>query len=248
MHLDGRYRLDRLLKSSRGADTFLATDHETQAQVVVKVLTAAMAAPSLAMRLEHEASVLARLQEPHLSLIRFDRSDDSVYLVQPYLPGEALAETLKRGALSVKSTLVVAADLLRTLQHAHDLGVLHRDVKPSNVIVQDSEPLEKATLIDFGLSFSASLDPEIRREAVGTARYLAPEQAGLVDRAVDERSDLYSAGILLYECLAGHPPFAGESVGEVLRQHLSMPVPSLRAARAQIPRSLEAVILRLLAK
>ncbi len=256
MLLDERYELVDLLKASQGVETYVAHDHRSPvSRVVVKLLRTGVAAPALIKRLEHEAAVLTRLQDPSFPLIRFGTSEDGLYLVQPYLEGDDLAEILKAGPLEARATAKLAADLLNTLQRAHDLGVLHRDVKPGNIIVRTEERagqagryMEQATLIDFGLSYSASLDPEIRREAVGTARYLAPEQAGLVDSAVDERSDLYSLGVVLYECLAGRPPFDAASVGEVLRQHLNLPVPGLRAGGIEVPRALESVVMRLLAK
>ncbi|CAN5885731.1 hypothetical protein BH23ACT12_BH23ACT12_01880 [soil metagenome] len=249
MLLDDRYQLLDLLKASQGVETYLAEDlGADNARVVVKLLRDGVAAPAVTMRLEHEAAVLARLHESSFPPIRFGRSEGSFYLVQPHFPGRNLADVLTGGPLSVQDTLAVAADLLATLERAHDLGILHRDIKPGNIIIQEDAGVVRAVLIDFGLSFSASLDPKVRREAVGTARYLAPEQAGLVDAAVDERSDLYSLGVVLYECLAARPPFDAASVGEVLRQHLSLPVPSLRGLGIQVPRALEAVGLRLLAK
>ncbi|HEV3264461.1 MAG TPA: response regulator, partial [Acidimicrobiales bacterium] len=181
-------------------------------------------------------------------LLNYARNDEHLYFVQPYLPGKDLAERLSHGPVSVASTLTIAIDLLAALQHAHDLGILHRDVKPANVIVPGVEPVEAAALIDFGLARSASLEPALWDQAVGTARYLAPEVAGLLDSPVDERSDLYSLGVVLYECLAGRPPFEGSTVGEVLRQHLSMPVPSFGETGIVVPRALEAVVLRLLGK
>ena len=250
MLLQDRYECSRLLKEGQGAETYLATDLKAAgAPVVVKLLRADRVTPATRVRLEHEAVVLSRLRGATVpAALHVAREEGCLYLVQPFVPGEDLATRLGRGPLSVASTLAVAADLLAALQQAHDLGILHRDVKPANIIVAGGEPVRGATLIDFGLSRSASLDPALRDEAVGTARYLAPEQAGLLDAEVDERSDLYSLGAVLYECLAGAPPFDGASVGEVLRQHLSLPVPPLRASGARVPRALEAVVLRLLGK
>lgn len=246
MLLDHRFQLIQLLKTGQGVETYLGQDRTHQdRQVVVKLLRAGVAAPELVARLRHEASVLSQLSGPELRpLVHYGSSGDDLYLVQPFYEGVTLADRLTQGPLPVAQTLKIAIEVLQTLQQAHDLGILHRDVKPGNIIVQP----DRARLIDFGLAFSASLDPGIREQAVGTARYLAPEQAGLVDNAVDERSDLYSTGAVIYECLAGQPPFDAPTVGEVLRQHLSLPVPGLRARAVEVPRALEAAVLRLLAK
>src|SRR5438477_77362 len=124
---------------------------------------------------------------------------------------------------------------------------LVRAVK-TGAVVDPGTPLRWAVLVDFGLARSGRLDDSLREQAVGTARYVAPEQAGLLDVAVDERADLYSVGALLFECLAGRPPFEGRSVGEVLRQHLSVMPPELRGLGVDVPRALDAVVQRLLRK
>ncbi len=130
--------------------------------------------------------------------------------------------------------------------HAHD--VLHRDVKPANVIVNEGTPLREATLIDFGLARSTRLDGSHRDQLVGTAQYLSPEGAGLLDHEVTACSDLYAAGIVLFECLVGRPPFEGKSVGEVLRQHMTVQPPELRSLGLSVPRVLDEVVQRLLRK
>jgi len=248
--LGGRYHCSRLLKEGHGVDTYLATDSQASgAPVVVKVLHLDTVAPAVRIRLEHEADVLSRLGGSAFHpLLSYARDGEHLYFVQPYLSGQDLAARLTGGSVSVAGTLTIAIDLLAGLQRAHELGILHRDIKPANVIVRGTDPFEAATLIDFGLARSSSLDPELRDQAVGTARYLAPEVAGLFDSPVDERSDLYSLGVVLYECLAGRPPFEASTVGEVLRQHLNMPVPSFGDAGIVAPRALEAVVLRLLGK
>ena len=247
--LGGRFRCERLIKAQHGVETWLAVDlHADGGAVVLKRAAAVDLADGVAARLEHEAEVLRRLAPLVRAPVTFGREGDDVYLVQPLIPGSTLEERLARGPLSVASTLVVAIDLLTVLQHAHDHGVLHRDVKPANVMVDEADPVGHAVLIDFGFARSSSLAAPLRDEHVGTVRYLAPEVAGLLPGPVDGRSDLYSTGIVLFACLAGSPPFAGADVGAVLQQHLSTPAPRLRALGVDVPQALDAVIQRLLRK
>src|SRR5439155_7549920 len=132
---------------------------------------------------------------------------------------------LRQGPLSAIDAITLGRGLLTALGEAHAHDILHRDVKPANLIVDEGAPLREATLIDFGLARSTNLDVSVRDQWVGTAQYLSPEGAGLLDQEVTTCSDLYSAGIVLFECLAGHPPFQGKSVGEVLRQHMTVHAP-----------------------
>ena len=246
-----RFRLGRLLKQGSGVSTYLAEDRVSGAPVVVKTVASADVSTAVQLRLQHDALVLERLGAATLGfrpLLASGHDDGLFYLVQPMVPGVTLAERLGDGPLTVVAALSVSIDILRALQVAHDEGVLHRDVKPANVIVQPGQPADSTVLVDFGLARSAGLDPSIQGESVGTARYVAPEAAGLLDADVDQRSDLYSFGVLLFECLAGRPPFSGTTVGEVLRQHLSLPPPQLRSLGLRIPRALDGVIQRLLAK
>ncbi|MGI9022632.1 MAG: serine/threonine-protein kinase [Acidimicrobiales bacterium] len=244
----------------------MATDLVDDTQVVVKRAVEADLAEDVGARLEHEAEVLRRLstasappvggpERPHERVIGLACDGGCIYLVQPFVPGVTLAELVSRGPLSPASTLQVGIGVLSSLQHAHDHQVLHRDVKPANVIVEqvdgggdDGPTVGRAVLVDFGFALSSSLAPSLRDERVGTVRYLAPEAAGLLSGAVDERSDLYSVGILIFECLAGEPPFEGADVGTVLQQHLSAAVPRLGALGVDVPRALDAVVQRLLRK
>ncbi|HEV3402334.1 MAG TPA: diguanylate cyclase, partial [Acidimicrobiales bacterium] len=246
--LSGRFRCDRLLKQGAGVDTWLVSDlaHNGR-RVVAKTVSATGVSPATRIRLEHEAQILARLDALNVRpLLEWGRDGATLYLVQPWVEGVTLRERLAEGPLDTVSALRVAVDVLETLRVAHDHDVLHRDVKPANVIV--GAPITGAVLIDFGLALSAGLDPSVRDEPVGTARYLAPEASGLIDVAVDERADLYSLGVLLFECLAGRPPFEGTDVGAVLRQHLTRPAPPLRSLGVPVPRALDDVVARLLRK
>ncbi|MDQ6928885.1 MAG: AAA family ATPase, partial [Actinomycetota bacterium] len=245
----GRFLRTQLLKRGLGVNTYAGLDLERGDSVVIKTVVANEVSESVRLRLEHEAFVLGRLESlSYRPLVAVGEDRGLLYLVQPYVAGTTLRDRLADGPLSVDSTLRLGIDVLTSLQQAHDGEVLHRDVKPANVIVDEHDPIQHAILIDFGFARSAWLAAEVRDEPVGTARYLAPEATGSLGSAVDERSDLYATGVLLFECLAGRPLFDGSDVGEVLRQHLNEPAPALRALGIDVPRAVDAVIQRLLRK
>jgi len=229
----GRYRTTSLLHRGQGVDTYLAQDlhaaTEAERAVVVKVAPATSLTPASRRRLEHESAVLARLHHPNVARL-LDRGEDegALFLVTPWIPGRSLAARLASGPLGVRDAVAVARDVTAALCHAHDLGVLHRDVKPANIVV-DGDPIERAVLIDFGLARSDLLDAEVRDVPVGSVRYLAPEQTGLLPGTPDERSDLHAVGLVLLECLLGRPVHDGDRVGDVLQQQMTAAPPHLEA-------------------
>jgi two-component system sensor kinase len=244
-----RYRVVRILKQGNGIETLLGTDLLENQSIIIKTAADDALSVGAQMRLEHEANVLRQIRGNEFApLLHLGRESGLLFLVEPLVPGITLECRLTRGPLSVRDALTVARCLMSALQVVHDHGVLHRDIKPANMIVDDDTPLKNATIIDFGLARSALLDQTVRDYPVGTALYMSPEQAGLLDHDKDERSDLYSAGVVLFECLAGHPPFKGTTVGEVLRQHLTARPPELRSLGREVPRALDEVIQRLLRK
>lgn len=247
--IGGRYQLLRPLKSGQEVDVFVASDLKSNSSVVVKLTNASSFSASIRMRLEHEAHVLSHVKEGQFApLLEFGAENGWIYLVMPLIPGVTLRARLEHGPLSVMEALTVGRALLTALSNVHAHNVLHRDIKPANVIVNEDIPLREATLIDFGLAHSTNLDAGIREQWVGTAQYLSPEGAGLLDQDITACSDLYSTGIVLFECLAGRPPFEGNSVGEVLRQHMTAHPPELRSLGLPVPRVLDEVIQRLLRK
>lgn len=240
-----RYQGEVLLKSGQGVETFRGTDLTENRPVIIKAAAVDGLTVGAQMRLEHEAGVLKNIHHPYLSsLLDFGRQDGLVYLVMPFIAGATLEERLRQGPVDVAEALSIGRCLLEALHEIHEQGVLHRDLKPANLLLSEG----KATLIDFGLAWSVRLDPSVRDQPVGTARYIAPEQAGLIDQDPDERSDLYSAGVVLFEMLAGRPLFQGETLGEVLWQHMTERPPELRGLGVTVPRALDEVIQRLLRK
>ena len=245
----GRYQVLRPLKNGDDTATLLAIDLTRETNVVIKTAAASTFSASARMRLEHEAHVLSQIKNGLFAPLLDSGSDgDQVFLVMPFIPGITLQSRLQQGSLPVIDAITLGRALLASLSAAHAEGVLHRDVKPANVIVNEGSPLREATLIDFGLARSTNLDPSIRDHWVGTAQYLSPEGAGLLDQEVTACSDIYSAGIVLFESLAGRPPFQGTSVGEVLRQHMTVQAPELRSLGLPVPRVLDEVIQRMLRK
>ncbi len=237
--------------------TWLGVDLKEDRPVVIKIAARDSLSIGAQMRLEHEAGVLRQIHSPFIAaLLELGWQDDLLYLVMPLVEGTTLAERLRVGPLGVRDTVALARCLMSALQEVHDQGVLHRDLKPANIILRAGDRSDPAaahappcaTLIDFGLARSARLDASIRDQPVGTARYMSPEQAGLLDHDPDERSDLYSAGVVLFESLAGRAPFDGQSVSEVLRQHMAQPAPKLRSLGVAAPRALDEIIQRLLRK
>ncbi len=281
----GRFQLSKLLDQGLGISTYLGEDLESGETVVVKTVLDAVLSRAIRLRVGREAAILCgNWQGNDRPVLAYGSERGASYLVMPRIPGVTLEERLKEGALSPDETLIVALGMLETLSQAHEVGVLHRAIKPSNVIVGDTSDgtsdgtpdgtsdgpsedmsedtsdgacpgasqikrITRATLIDFGLSRSWARDrSQGGQMALEVARYASPELAGLIDRPTDERSDLYSTGLVLYECLAGRPAFAGTSLGETLRQHLEATLPVLGSLGLPVPRQLDEVLERMLRK
>ena len=244
-----RYRVLRELKTGNGVETVLAHDVTNSAQVVLKIIDPNFVHPAARLRFQHETQVLRELSGLGIcTLYDAGQSTDRMYLAQPFVPGDTLENELRRGPLSVPDAVRVAIDVAAALDVAHGAGVCHRDVKPANIIIDGVAPIADVTLVDFGFARSPWLDESIRDDLVGTVRYLAPESAGSLASPSDERSDLYALGVVLFECLAGRPPFPGPTVGDLLRQHLSMPVPDLRSVGVGVPRAVDDILQRLMRK
>jgi signal transduction histidine kinase len=241
------YKILRVLKNGSVGQTLLALDRRAGVQVVIKVVEMASLSADARGRLRHEGALLKNLTGSSVAtVIDTFQEGDRLYVVTPCVEGITLRRRIERGRLEVNEALTVARDVLRSLAELHDQGVVHRDVRPANVMVNIHPPVSSATLVGFGLTSHPFLAPSGSDRSNGITRYLSPELAGALGRPVDCRSDLYSMGIVLFESLAGRPPFDGEDVREILRQQLSGEPPRLRSLGVPVPQALEEILHRLL--
>ncbi|MEV0895383.1 serine/threonine-protein kinase [Actinoplanes sp. NPDC049802] len=234
----GRYRLDDPIASGGMGEVWRATDTVLARPVAVKTLRADRAVdPQFQTRFRHEARAMAALHHPGIADVYDFGEDDGngAYLVMARVDGQPLDRRIaERGRLTTAETMPIVAQVARALQAAHDAGIVHRDVKPGNLIIQ---PDGTVVLVDFGIarsSESAALTGA--GEVVGTAHYIAPEQ--VVKRAVGPPADLYALGAVAYHCLAGHPPFLGDNMVTVAMRHLHDVPPPLPADVAPRARAL----------
>mgnify|MGYP001015510822 CR=1 FL=1 len=247
--LHNRYRLLRPLKSERGAKHMLATDVTSGAQVVVGCWQSQDWPTGAIPQLVKETNTVQELQCPALSgLCDVQHNDRTLYVVRPYINGMNLYDRLSRGPLTLADTLVVAKNLFAALASLHERDILHQDVRPKNIILTGSDSIQSATLIHFGVTSLLPPDSLSSDELLEAATYRSPEQAGSLHCEVTGASDLYSAGIVLFECLCGRPPYTATSVGDLLLQHMTLPVPRLRELGIHAPRVVDELVQRLLHK
>ena len=243
---DGRYRIMRKLGSGGMANVYLAEDQELGRRVAIKILNDRHAGDEqFVERFRREAKNAASLSHPNIVSI-YDRgeAEGTYYIAMEYLDGKSLKELiLERGPAPVSVAVDYARQILAALRFAHRNGIVHRDIKPHNVLV-DAEGHVKVT--DFGIARAGASQMTEEGSIIGTAQYLSPEQAR--GTQVDQTSDLYSLGIVLYEMLTGAVPFTGDSPVEIAMKHLSATPPPLATKRPDIPNALDLVVLRALAK
>jgi eukaryotic-like serine/threonine-protein kinase len=245
--LGGRYRLDRELARGGMAAVWIAEDPLLSRRVAVKLLHPQLAVDeALRTRFRNEAIAAAKLTHPGI-VATYDTGDDDglAYIVMELVEGKTLRGMIdQRQRLPVQQAVDITSQVADALEHAHRQGLVHRDIKPANVLVQ---PDGRVKVTDFGIAKAAGGDDLTRTgTVVGTARYLAPEQVN--GGLVDGRADVYALGLLLYEMLAGKPPFAGDNdMATAVARLTSAPQP-VRAARPDVPRTLEDVVSRSLAR
>jgi eukaryotic-like serine/threonine-protein kinase len=241
--LADRYRLDRELGRGGMATVFLAQDLRHKRPVALKVLHAELAHTLGPERFQREIEIVARLQHPHILTVHDSgATNGQLWFTMPYVEGESVRDRLRREQqLPVDEALRIATDAARALQYAHDHGVIHRDIKPENLLLTK----DGSTLVaDFGIARALSEDDDRLTEtglSVGTPTYMSPEQA-MGEQRIDARTDVYSLGTVLYEMLAGEPPFTGATAQTVIAKRLSGEVPRVRHARPNVPETVEQAI------
>jgi serine/threonine-protein kinase len=252
----GRYKLERELGAGAMGAVWLALDNG--AEVAVKVVSQDIARNRAALaRFEREAQLAERVRSDFVvRTLAHGRDDDGLpYIVMEYLRGESLRQRLERvGPLNPLETARVVTQVARALTVAHDVGLVHRDIKPENVFMTElDDGTEVAKVLDFGVAKATDvlaaegIDPTKTGALLGTPHYMSPEQAqGL--KSLDHRSDLWSLGIIAYECLSGHLPFYSASLGPLIAKIMQGPVPRLTDADAELPASLDTWLRRALAR
>lgn len=250
--LSGRYEITGELGRGGMGVVYRARDPLLQRDVAVKMIPPNLLGGEAEDRIRREARLVARLDHPGIVPIHdLGRHDRFLYLIMPLVPGETLRSLVRTGDLNLGDVLEVGAQAARALAYSHGRGIVHRDVKPSNVLVARDAGQLRVRLMDFGLARHHGSDSGLTRTGnlPGTLAYLSPEQVeeGGADEPLDGRSDLYSLGTVLYECLAGEPPFSG-TVYSTLYRILNEAPQTLRARDIDVDPKLEAIVLRCLAK
>lgn len=244
--IDGRYRVEARIGSGGMADVYLAQDTLLGRQVALKMLYHRFAEDQeFVERFRREAQSAAGLSHPNVVAV-FDRGewDGTYYIAMEYLPGRSLKSVVREhGALDPSDAIDIVTQILLATRFAHRRGIIHRDIKPHNVIL-DEEGRAKVT--DFGIARAGASDMTLTGSIMGTAQYLSPEQAQ--GHAVSESSDLYAVGVVLYELLTGTVPFEGDSAVTIALKQVS-DVPALPSERnPEVSPALDAVVMRALAK
>ena len=242
MTLEGRYTLIEQIGFGGMALVFSAKDNRLNRNVAVKIMRQELASnEKFRHRFQTESQAIAKLSHPNIvNVFDVSHSDSIEYIVMELIDGVTLKQYLRaKGRLGTRQMLNFSIQIAKALGHAHSKGVVHRDIKPQNILVVDDATVKVA---DFGIADLQSEVPDVENEAIGSVHYISPEQArGL---PVDARSDLYSLGIVMYEMLSGKLPFDGDDDRTIALKHLSAVPTSLRELDPKIPRDLEAIVMK----
>jgi tetratricopeptide (TPR) repeat protein len=248
----GQYEIERELGGGGMSRTYVATERTLNRRVVIKVLAPELLAGISVDRFNREVLLAAQLQHPHIvPVLGAGDADGLPWFTMPYVDGESVRARLGKGPLGIGEVISILRDVARALAFAHSHGVVHRDIKPDNVLLSAGS----ATVTDFGIAKAISASRGVAPggtltaigTSIGTPAYMSPEQAA-GDPDVDHRADLYSFGILAYELLCGHPPFHSLPPSRILAAHLGEKPRDIRELRPDTPPALAQVVMRCLEK
>ena len=254
--LGDQYTLGRELPRGGMSRVFAATEKALGRSVVIKVLSPELAVTLSAERFKREIKLAARLQHPHIvPLISTGSAAESLYFTMPLVEGESLRERLhSERPMAIENITRILEEISGALEYAHAQGVVHRDIKPENVMFFH----ERAVVLDFGIgkALTAATDDNVRTSgaritqsgmSLGTPIYISPEQAA-GDPDLDHRADIYSLGVVAYEMICGHPPFAGRTPAIIFAAHASEPPIPISQYRRDVPAYLEKIVMQCLEK
>lgn len=242
----GQFRLLRQIETGQGVETWAGEDLRSRQAMAIKIAERSAIPPAVAERLRREAMQLREVDaEAADTALHLGTDDGSAFVAAPWIPGRSLRERLRQGPLSLAESLALAQRLLEALAAVHARGVVHRHIKPSDVLLEHGHP-QRAVLVDFGLARIPHGDIPPHEQPLEAIRYASPEQLGFLPSPVDARSDLYAIGAIWFECLAGRPLFDANSSLELARQHVTGRVPQLRQLGLSVPRAVDQILQHLL--
>jgi serine/threonine-protein kinase len=253
-HLGTTYAIQTELQGGGMSRVWIADDTQLNRKVVIKVLNPALAATVSIQRFQREIMVVAKLNHPNIvPILSAGEVDGLPYFIMPYIEGESLRGRIVRGPLSLRETVAILKDVTRALAYSHSQGIVHRDMKPDNVLLAGTA----AVVTDFGVAkaVSAARDRGVAYGqtitgvgiSLGTPQYMAPEQAA-ADPNADHRVDIYALGIVAYEMLVGSPPFHGRTPQALLAAQLTELPPPLSSRRYDVPVALNEMVMQCLEK
>ncbi|MDB4876966.1 MAG: protein kinase [Gemmatimonadetes bacterium] len=250
--LGSGYRLSRELGGGGMAHVFVADDPELAHRVVVKVLSPDLSAGVDGERFKREIQLASSLHHPRIvPVLKAASAGDVLYYTMPFIEGDTLRALIAAGGeLPVERALALVRDVAEALVYAHGKNIVHRDVKPENILIERSTG--RALVTDFGIARAIECAADVQSVTttgltLGTPTYMSPEQAA-AERHIDGRSDVYSLGCVFYELLSGLPPFAGPTARAVIARHMTEPPPKVRIVRPDVSEDMQHVIERMLAK
>ena len=255
--IDNRFQLIKKLGESRMSTVFKALDINSDNHVAIKFLKPDSTSKYIEdqIRFKKEAQTISKLENPHIIKFHGTGENNGIpYIIQEMIKGLSLRETISSGnKLSLRDIIIIIQQITEALQYVHSRNIIHRDLKPANIMMMRPSHAQNEQIhivvMDFGLAHILELTQIKGKDAiVGTFGYMSPEALGIINTAIDERSDLYSLGIIFYELLAKELPFKATEIGSLIHQQAAMTPPSVRKLNPEIPEIIEEILIKLLAK